>query len=86
MGIDDYLISFGDVEYGSILDSDIKAQIISSKQAISTLENPLSDYVVNNTAEANEVYQELQALVVLWKVDMMGALGVLVTYIDNDGD
>ena len=39
------------------------------------------------TATASvEAYAELQALVVLWKVDMMSSLGLLITYQDNDGD
>jgi len=42
--------------------------------------------VVGQQQDAFEVYAELQALVVLWKVDMMSALGILVTYQDNDGD
>ncbi|MBM55207.1 MAG: hypothetical protein CMB32_01465 [Euryarchaeota archaeon] len=86
LGLDDYLISLGEEEYGSELDDDIQNQVEVSLAAISTLSSPLSEYVVSNRDEAISVYIELQALVVLWKVDMMGSLGVLVTYADNDGD
>ena len=86
LGVDDYLISLGEEEYGSELDDDIQNQVEVSLAAISILSNPLSEYVVSNRDEAISVYIELQALVVLWKVDMMGSLGVLVTYADNDGD
>ena len=56
------------------------------KQAILTLESPLSEYVLSNPAEAAVFTQELQAIVVLWKVDMMSSLGILISYTDNDGD
>ena len=86
MGLDDYLISLGETEYGAGLDADIKVQMESSKLALELLEDPLATYVVDQQLEAFEVYTELQALVVLWKVDMMSSLGVLITYQDNDGD
>lgn len=85
-GLDDYLISLGETEYGAGLDADIKVQLEASYLALDQLEDPLATYVVDQQAEAFEVYAELQALVVLWKVDMMSSLGVLITYQDNDGD
>ena len=39
-----------------------------------SLEDPLAEYVANQQAASFEVYAELQALVVLWKVDMMSSL------------
>ena len=86
LGLDDYLISLGDTEFGQQLDADIQAQLMATEAALNRLENPLSEFVVDQQQEAFEVYAELQALVVLWKVDMMSALGILVTYQDNDGD
>jgi len=86
VGLDDYLITLGEYDYGSALNDDILSQLASSKSAVLTLQNPLSDYVVNNRSDAIDVYLELQALVVLWKVDMMGSLGVDIIYQDNDGD
>ncbi|MBK13012.1 MAG: hypothetical protein CL849_05715 [Crocinitomicaceae bacterium] len=86
LGLDDYLRSLGNAEYGEQLDSDIQAQLVATEAALEELESPLSAYVVDNQNEAFEVYAELQALVVLWKLDMMSAFGVAVTYQDNDGD
>lgn len=86
LGLDDYLRSLGDTEFGQQLDADIQAQLVATEVALHRLENPLSEFVVDQQQEAFEVYAELQALVVLWKVDMMSALGILVTYQDNDGD
>ncbi len=50
------------------------------------MHDPLGQYVVENQEATYEVFAELQALVVLWKVDMMSSLGVLITYQDNDND
>lgn len=85
-GLDDYLISLGDVEYGQGLHEEIQSQLSTARQSVLSLEDPLSVFVVDQQEDAFTVYISLQALVVLWKVDMMSALGVLVTYQDNDGD
>jgi hypothetical protein len=50
------------------------------------MNDPLADYVVDSQDATFEVFEELQALVLLWKVDMMSSLGVLITYQDNDND
>ena len=86
VGFDDYLISLGDEAFGQGLHNDIVAQIQSSKEAVLSLDDPLSEFVLTNQETCISVYTELQALVVLFKVDMMSSLGVLITYQDNDGD
>ena len=86
VGFDDYLISLGDEAFGQGLNNDIVAQITSSKEAVLSLDDPLSEFVLTNQENCISVYSELQALVVLFKVDMMSSLGVLITYQDNDGD
>lgn len=86
LGLDDYLKSLGDVHRGAQLDADIRAQLDAAEDALDRLESPLAEFVVNRQDLTFEAYAELQGLVVLWKVDMMSALGVLVTYQDNDGD
>jgi predicted lipoprotein len=86
LGLDDYLKSLGNVEFGQGLHEDISAQLASAQTAVLLLEDPLAEFVVNQQATSFDVYSELQALVVLWKVDMMSSLGVLITYFDNDGD
>lgn len=86
VGFDDYLISLGDEDFGRGLHNDIVAQIQSSKEAVMLLNDPLSEFVLTNQETCVSVYTELQALVVLFKVDMMSSLGVLITYQDNDGD
>ena len=86
LGLDDYLKSLGDVAYGEGLHNDIAAQLNSAETSIATMEDPLASFVVDQQAASFDVYAELQALVGLWKVDMMSSLGVLITYQDNDGD
>lgn len=86
IGLDDYLRSLGDVNRGAQLDSDIRAQLVAAEEALEALESPLSEFVISQQDLTFDAYAELQGLVVLWKVDMMSALGVLVTYQDNDGD
>ena len=47
---------------------------------------PLSSAVTNQPSEIKALYQHMQKLVPLLKVDLTSALGVLITYQDNDGD
>ena len=86
VGFNDYLTSLGDEDFGLGLHNDILAQIQSSKEAVLSLNDPLSEFVLTDQETCISVYTELQALVVLFKVDMMSSLGVLITYQDNDGD
>jgi len=58
-------------------------EIISKLNA---LNDPLSVEVVSNKSAVEEAYEPMQDLVPKIKVDMTSALGVLITYADNDGD
>lgn len=46
----------------------------------------LKDEVTTNRTKVLDVYQSLQNNVPLLKVDMVSALGISITYTDNDGD
>lgn len=86
-GLADYLDAI--YQAGNIQDdlsSDILAQLNKAQQAVGSINNPLSEAVVNDAQTARQAYEELQDLVVLIKTDMPSALGVLISYIDNDGD
>jgi predicted lipoprotein len=85
-GFDDYL-QFLEAKYntGSLNDA-IVSQTSVALNSISNLSDPLSAEVVNNQQLVMTSYSEMQQLIVLYKVDMMSALGILVTYVDNDGD
>lgn len=81
-----YLIAI-DAQYnGSTLASAIEAQLNIAITQVATMPTNLSDAVVNNTTPVNAAYVEVQKTVVLLKSDMPSALGVLITYQDNDGD
>ena len=42
--------------------------------------------IQTNKTQVDNAYEKLQQLVPLLKVDLTSALGVLITYADNDGD
>lgn len=48
--------------------------------------SPLSESIRTNPAPAEASHAELQKLVILIKTEFSSALGVLITYQDNDGD
>ena len=86
IGFDDY-IDFVNAEYnGEDLSSTInnKFQLISDH--LDLLNDPFSEEIINNKQNVENAYEHMQQLVPLVKVDMTSALGVLITYQDNDGD
>jgi hypothetical protein len=46
----------------------------------------LANAVVNNSSPVNTAYLKIVQALVLLKTDMPSALGILITYQDNDGD
>jgi predicted lipoprotein len=81
-GLDDYLKALG----ASDLDASIQSQMEIIDLKINALSNPLEGQIATNTSFVQETYNELQKLIVLWKVDMPSRMGILITYQDNDGD
>lgn len=71
---------------GQPLADAISAQIETTRSALAAIPGPLSETVVNTPTPANEAYSEVQRLLVLFKTDMTSSLGILITYVDNDGD
>ena len=53
---------------------------------LNSLNDPLSNEVTQNKPAVSNAYDYMQQLVPYIKVDMTSALGVLITYQDNDGD
>ena len=85
-GLDDYL-NFVDAKYGGqSLTSVINNKIATINTKLNGLNDPLSNEVTTNTSAVIDTYQQMQMLVAYLKVDMTSALGVLITYQDNDGD
>ena len=86
LGLDDYVKHTEVTNNGTPLDDAIVVQLSAAISAINQLPTPLSQTVQSNQADALAAYGKLQQMVVLWKVDMMSAFGVLITFVDNDGD
>jgi predicted lipoprotein len=86
IGLDDYLTALNAQYNGAPLADAINAQFNSALAALNEVPAPLQESVINAPDACNAAYTELQKMVVLMKSDLPSALGVLITYADNDGD
>ena len=86
LGLDDYLNHVGAQYNNRNLSEAIIQQIDAAISATAAVPGPLSQAVTTNPQAVTKVYDELQKLIVLTKTDMPAALGVTITYTDNDGD
>ncbi|GAB3194280.1 putative lipoprotein [Pontibacter aydingkolensis] len=85
-GLDDYLDHVNARYNNNLLSDAIEAQFDAAIAAINGVTVPLSQAVTSNPQAVSKLYEELQKLIVLTKTDMPSALGVAITYNDNDGD
>ena len=86
LGLDDYM-DFTNASYNSnSLSITIDNQINDIITSLEGLNDPLSQEIIINKTGVSQSYEKLQQLVPYLKVDMTSALGVLITYQDNDGD
>ena len=86
LGLDNYMTHVGAMQNSNSLSSVINSQIDEIIEKVGQLNDPLSNEIIVNKPAVNEAYSALQQLVPYMKADMMSALGVIVTYQDNDGD
>ncbi len=86
LGLDDYLTHVKAQYNGKPLAGIIEQQFDAVLTAINAVPGPLTQAVATQPAAVNKVYDEFQKLIVLTKTDMPSALGVSITYTDNDGD
>lgn len=86
LGLDDYMDHVGATSGSVNLSVDINNQIDKILTALLAINDPLSNEILTNKDDVVACYSKLQELVPLMKVDMTSALGVLITYQDNDGD
>jgi hypothetical protein len=68
------------------LSNAILNQLDAGEAGLNTLSDPLSGQIESDPALVEAAYDELQAAVVLLKADMPSALGISITFTDNDGD
>ena len=86
-GLDDYLNHL-EIKYSNDqpLANVITTQFDAVLAAINAVPAPLTNALASQPQSVNKVYEEMQKLIVLTKTDMPSALGVSITYTDNDGD
>ena len=85
-GLDDYLDHVEAPYNGGLLSEAIEAQFDAALAAAEAIQGPLSEAVNTQPEAVTKVYDAMQKLIVLTKTDMPAALGVTITYTDNDGD
>ena len=82
LGLEENLISLD----AAGLANEIASEIDQAIAALEELNDPLSQQIDSNNDPVLTAFQELQDVVVLLKADMASALGVTITFQDNDGD
>ncbi len=86
LGLANYL-NEANAKYGTgSLSDTINTAFITDINLLQAVPDPLSQTIQTNAAGANAAFTQTQKLVALLKTDMPSALGVLITYGDNDGD
>lgn len=85
-GLDDYLNALDAQHSGQALSEVILEKFTKAKDLLEQTDEPLSESAKNKNEQVMEAYTALQELVVLLKADLSSAMGILITYQDNDGD
>lgn len=85
-GLDEYLKAIGAQNNGIDLDVKILEQLQLAADKINALPSNLSETIINNPTAVEAAYTEVQRSIIYTKTDMPSALGIMITYQDNDGD
>lgn len=64
----------------------ITEQFIEIEEALNLVPDPLSETLVSNKPVVDEAHTQMQIMVPLIKHEMTSALGIQISYQDNDGD
>lgn len=86
ISLEDYLIALEAPHGEASLDQVIEDQFVKALDAVRAVPAPFSSALDSHKNEVDAAYLEIQRNVVLLKTDMPSAMGVLITYQDNDGD
>ena len=81
-GISDYLVSLKK----ETLNNDVLAQFDVVISKLDAIPDPLSESFINDGVKVEDAYKEIQKLLTLLKTDVSSALGVQISFMDNDGD
>lgn len=86
-GMYDYLKALGTKDDDGTLIADvIVTEMNQASSALQGMNASIRTAVQNERPSVLVVYQQIQDLVPLLKVDMVSAFGISITYVDNDGD
>tara|TARA_B100000683_G_scaffold90352_1_gene89529 strand:- start:1662 stop:2801 length:1140 start_codon:yes stop_codon:yes gene_type:complete len=85
-GLDDYIKGLENEGVVQGLHDDIWSGFESIQTKMESIPDPLSDQIINNSSDVNDLYSLILQQLVRIKTDMPSAMGVLITYQDNDGD
>ena len=81
-GISAYLVSLKKEP----LNSDVLTQFDVVVGKLESIPDPLSESFITDPAKVEDAYKEIQKLLTLLKTDVSSALGVQISFMDNDGD
>ncbi|HVU57661.1 MAG TPA: imelysin family protein [Puia sp.] len=85
-GLDDKVAATNAQSNGGSLNDAIKTQWNTLLTKMQALPDPLSDGIQNNNSAVNDAYTAVRQMTVLLKVDMSSALGIKISFQDDDGD
>ncbi len=86
LSLQDNLEALGTQAEGQLLSDLLDAQFQDAREKLVMIPGVLSNAVLAHTAEVDAAYSAIQLNVIYLKTDMPSALGVIITYQDNDGD
>ena len=82
-----YLTAIGTKDDNGTLMADlISTEMNEAITGLGGINSNIKDAVLNDRTNVLTVYDQLQEIVPLLKVDMVSAFGISITYTDNDGD
>jgi predicted lipoprotein len=85
-GLDEYLRAVSAKTNGVDLDVKIIEQLDAARNANEALPSNLSQAIISQPGLVESAYTEVQRCIIYTKTDMPSALGIMITYQDNDGD
>lgn len=86
LGLDDWIDAVDAQHSGGPLSAEIETRLEEIELKSQSITGSLKENIASNPDQVQELYDDLQNLLVLLKVDLPSALGILITYQDNDGD
>jgi predicted lipoprotein len=82
----DNLLALNTKAEGMLLADLLDIQFEDAIQKLNAITTPFSEAVVNDKATVDAAYSAIQLNIIYLKTDLPSALGVVITYQDNDGD